>query len=84
LITAFVLLGLQIWLLVAVHHHWRDVFTVFAFTAGWFSPLFCYVAVRRISVAGFTWPWFLLALATLLSTALAAYSFYYSVQHAVR
>ncbi len=83
LFAVFVLLGVQTELVVAVLHHWRDLFTVFAFSAGWlFCPLLSYIAVRRISETGFSWLWLLSVLVSFTSTALCAYAFYYLVNHA--
>jgi len=83
LITVFVLLGLQVELFFAVHHHWRDLFTTLAFSTGWiFCPLYSYISIRRIRETGFTWLWLLSVLVSFASTALLAYSFYYLVNHA--
>jgi hypothetical protein len=79
----FVLLAVQLELIVAVHHHWRDLFTILAFSSGWlFCPLLSYISVRRISETGFTWPWLLSVLVSFSSAALCAYAFYYLVNHA--
>jgi hypothetical protein len=83
LATVFVLLGIQLELLFAVLHQWRDLFTALAFATGWlFCPLCSYIAVRRISETGFSWLWLLSVLVGFSSTALCAYSFYYLVNHA--
>ena len=83
LITVFVLLAVQTELVIAVHHHWHDLFTILAFSTGWlFCPLYSYITVRRISETGFTWLWLLSVLVSFASTVLLAYSFYYVVHHA--